>query len=270
MDFNQASESLSPRNLEAFQQRTNSSQTHRSRGDETLIGSGCRTSSTRSKSLRSFGCNPLGKANYDRNRVSIQFKASGSISCLKVARLSKIKVRRYGNAYRVDPHLDFSARWTEVNLSGLLNDLAKYNSRPGCLLLFIGFAAESEPFSAELDELQSGTAFQLRFNRAAIRTWDDPAWTRLQSAGCPLAHHCEHKFKMSNTDPTYGSRLSITQRGFDRREGNARDQRPAGLKFNEQEKQFHPPAHRPASLNLTRQHGDHGRRDVQASAWLQE
>jgi len=124
--------------------------------------------------MKAIGCNPIGRVNYDRNCASIQFKAGASISCLKVARLSKIKVRRYGNAYRVDPHLDFSARWTEANLSGLLNDLAKYDSRPGSLLIFIGFAAELEPFSAELDELQSGTAFQRRFNKAIIRTWDDP------------------------------------------------------------------------------------------------
>jgi hypothetical protein len=124
--------------------------------------------------MKTMGCNPIGRVSYDQNRASIRFQDGGSICCLKVSRLSKIKVRRYGNAYRVDPHHDFSARWNETNLSGSLNDLARFYSRPGSLLLFLGFAAEPEPFSTELDELQSGTAFQRRFNRATIRSWEDP------------------------------------------------------------------------------------------------
>ena len=124
--------------------------------------------------MKSMGCHSLGSVTFERHQVSIGFRADAKVGCLKITRLSKIKVRRYGNAYRVDPHHDFSARWKEANLSGSLNDLAKYYSRPGSLLLFIGFAAEPEPFSAELDALQSGTAFQRRFNRATTRTWDDP------------------------------------------------------------------------------------------------
>jgi len=123
--------------------------------------------------MKTMGCHSLGRVVFDRNQVSIRFRADGKVSCLKMTRLSKIKVRQYGNAYRVDPHHDFSARWKEANLNGSLNDLAKYYSRPGSLLLFIGFAAEPEPFSAELDALQSGTAFQRRFNRATTKTWDD-------------------------------------------------------------------------------------------------
>ena len=124
--------------------------------------------------MKALGCNPVGQVTYDRTQATIHFRQSSTLCCLKVARLSKIKVRLYGSAYRVDPHLDFSARWNEVNLGGLLNDLAKYYSRPGSLLLFIGFAAESKPFSKELDELQYGKSFQQRFNRATVRIWDDP------------------------------------------------------------------------------------------------
>jgi hypothetical protein len=124
--------------------------------------------------MKAMGCNPLGRVLFERNQASIHFRPNGEVSCLEMIRLSKIKVRRYGNAYRVDPHLDFSSRWKEANLAGSLNQLAKYYSRPGGLLLFIGFDSDPKPFSVELDDLQSGAAFSKRFEKAMVRTWDDP------------------------------------------------------------------------------------------------
>lgn len=60
--------------------------------------------------MKAMGCNPVGRVFYERDQASVEFQRGGSIDCLKVVRLSKIKVRRYGNSYRVDPHHDFSAR----------------------------------------------------------------------------------------------------------------------------------------------------------------
>ena len=124
--------------------------------------------------MKSLGCNPVGRAKFTAHRLSVQFQPGGKVRCLSVSRLSKVKVRKFGNAYRVDPHHDFSARWDEANIGRILNDLWRYRGRPGGLLLFIGFAAELEPFSGEFGELQSGTAFRQRFSRAIVRTWDDP------------------------------------------------------------------------------------------------
>ncbi|MBK7998906.1 MAG: hypothetical protein IPK15_09380 [Verrucomicrobia bacterium] len=124
--------------------------------------------------MKAMGCNPVGRVFYERDQASIEFQQGGTIGCLKVIRLSKIKVRRYGSAYRVDPHHDFSTRWKDANLGGALNRLEEYHSRPGGLLLFLGFAVEAEPFASEIDELQAGSSFQQRFSNATTRTWDDP------------------------------------------------------------------------------------------------
>lgn len=102
--------------------------------------------------MKAMGCNPVGRVFYERDQASIEFRQGGTIGCLKVIRLSKIKVRRYGSAYRVE----------------------EYHSRPGGLLLFLGLAAEAEPFASEIDELQAGSSFQQRFSNATTRTWDDP------------------------------------------------------------------------------------------------
>lgn len=83
--------------------------------------------------MKKMKCNSVGQVRYERNQAaaSIHFQDSGPICFLKVIRLSKVKVRRYGNSYRVDPHRDYSVRWREVNLRGSLNDLEKYYARPG-------------------------------------------------------------------------------------------------------------------------------------------
>lgn len=54
--------------------------------------------------------------------------------------------------------------------------------------------------------------------------------------------------------------------GLARREGNTWDDGPEGLEFDEPEEEFHAPAHRPFTFDLTRKDGDDRRGNIQAAA----
>jgi hypothetical protein len=98
---------------------------------------------------------------------------------LQVVRLSKIKVRKYGNAYRVDPWRKFPERWLEAGMERKVSalDQQRYHSMQckDChLLLFVGFSAEEEPFAEELAHLEQETAWPKWTTRFSQRIWPDP------------------------------------------------------------------------------------------------
>lgn len=120
--------------------------------------------------------------------------ADGALMQMGMARISKIKVRRFGSAYRTDPHHHYEERWQRLRLDRALSRLWKPSASVEPrnrldLFLFIGFAAEAEPFGAELMELHE----QLRWDENRVgyhtRTWPDrydrhfhvrlSAWMRL-------------------------------------------------------------------------------------------
>jgi hypothetical protein len=124
--------------------------------------------------VRALGCNPWFGPTFARDRLSIAFQPGSRVRCLTVVRLSKVKVRRYGNSYRVDPHQQFAARWREADLGGTLQRLRGFVEDGESWLLFIGFASGKEPFGRELDELETATSFRSRISPSLRRTWLDP------------------------------------------------------------------------------------------------
>lgn len=94
------------------------------------------------------------------------------------ARTSKIKVRKFGSAYRIDPHHQYAERWKELRLGRRIGDLWKPSALAETwvglrLFLFVGFAGEAEPFEKELTLLRD----QLRWNEHGVdyrtRSWPD-------------------------------------------------------------------------------------------------
>ena len=101
----------------------------------------------------------------------------GSRTChpltLHYVRLSKIKVRQFGNTYRLDRRQDFSDRWEAAQLQSHLYALAKKKDQER-LLILLGFSQESRPFRNELTEL-SKLNKNANDNRVHfIETWLDP------------------------------------------------------------------------------------------------
>jgi len=87
-------------------------------------------------------------------------------------RLAKIRVRRFGSAYRVDDRVEYPERWRRADIPALLNDLRhpKPQARNGLhVLVLVGFTREAQPFEKELESMESamrGLEFQ-------TRTWLD-------------------------------------------------------------------------------------------------
>ncbi|MFN3649135.1 MAG: hypothetical protein ACK47B_06100 [Armatimonadota bacterium] len=115
--------------------------------------------------------------------------ADGSEVTIAAVKLSKIKVRRFGSAYRVDPQRDFSDRWEELGLRRRLSELWKppeYSRRKHYrdLVLLIGFAREPDPFRAELDELRVDLNWEQRGVVCHTRSWEDRYDRRFQVLLC--------------------------------------------------------------------------------------
>lgn len=110
------------------------------------------------------------------------FRPESSMLFIRLVRLSKVKVRQFGNAYHVDPHDDFTARWQEARVDSLIRKMAdsKYhfryveNQSVQSVLTFLGFAKEDRPFFKELAELAENVPGAV--NRAATISdaWADP------------------------------------------------------------------------------------------------
>jgi len=98
---------------------------------------------------------------------------------LQVVRLSKVKVRRYGNAYRVDPHHNFSERWQKAGIDSKISALASESRWKSYgfshrLLLLIGFSTEANPFSNELADLEQDSGWPKKPISYVSRSWPDP------------------------------------------------------------------------------------------------
>ena len=99
---------------------------------------------------------------------------SGSMLDITLLRCSKIKVRRYGNAYRVDPHHDFSERWKELRLAGRIRSHVHPFVATERILLFLGFDQGPRPFHREFSALHEKLGAT---EQSAIFTqdqWADP------------------------------------------------------------------------------------------------
>lgn len=94
--------------------------------------------------------------------------------------VSKIKVRRYGDTHRIDPHRDFAQRWEEANLAGAVSDLGKAAYRfsrtlESRALIFLGFAKQERPFFHEMEALAKATGRAFSEPQYFADSWADPA-----------------------------------------------------------------------------------------------
>jgi hypothetical protein len=98
---------------------------------------------------------------------------------LTIARLAKIKVRKYGSSYRVDIHEQRAQRWAEMQLDSDISKVwhrAKQANIPGMeILLLIGFDKAKNPLGQELLELQDSLHWEEKGVTYLSRAWDDKA-----------------------------------------------------------------------------------------------
>ncbi|MBW4464097.1 MAG: hypothetical protein KME07_01485 [Pegethrix bostrychoides GSE-TBD4-15B] len=118
----------------------------------------------------------------------------GSVNCT-VVRLSKIKVRKYGSAYKVDIHEKRAERWNDADIKQYINRLWKPSELETNqyieLLLLIGFDKAEVPLQQELLELQQSLKWEVKDVVYLTRAWNDKAergfgirlaaWARLVS-----------------------------------------------------------------------------------------
>jgi hypothetical protein len=95
-----------------------------------------------------------------------------------MVRTSKVKVRKFGSAYRIQPHQKFQDRWQELRLDRQLSDLWKPSALAERhiglrLFLFIGFAKEAEPFGKELGELEVMLRWEEQGAHYQTQSWAD-------------------------------------------------------------------------------------------------
>lgn len=126
--------------------------------------------------LEALGCTTLG-ANVRNGHFSFGLPDGTQVE-LRVVRTSKIKIRRFGSAYRIEPHQKFQERWQELRLDRELSDLWKPSALAEQhialrLFLFIGFAKEAEPFGKELWQLEAMLRWQEQGAYYQTRSWKD-------------------------------------------------------------------------------------------------
>lgn len=115
--------------------------------------------------FKAAGCNPLAT---DRERLKwgcFGLQKSGPVEMVQLGRLSTIKVRKYGNGFRLDPHIDHARRWKEFALQTRLKALFRHWRGA---LIFIGFTADKRPFASELNDLGNNQ------QPIARLSWPDP------------------------------------------------------------------------------------------------
>lgn len=121
--------------------------------------------------LRRLKCNPAKTRSIQKGENFYEFQETSSIVWLSVVRCSKIKVRQFGNAYRIDPHHDFSERWNAERMEKLLGWVVE---NPKGVVLFIGFSDEKRPFVKEFAELERTKTFLEKLSEPIRCVWDDP------------------------------------------------------------------------------------------------
>jgi hypothetical protein len=93
---------------------------------------------------------------------------------IELVRFSKIKVRLYGDTYRLDPHVDFAERWKQLRLSGRIRSNVHPFWDHQRILFLIAFAKGPRAFHRELSELHEKLGAT---EQSAVHTkdqWSDP------------------------------------------------------------------------------------------------
>lgn len=100
----------------------------------------------------------------------------GQIS-LKISKISKIKVRKFGSKYRIDKQENFAQRWEELHLDKEIGHVWSqgHSRRPDetRIVLFIGFDRVQSPFERELNALKAHRNREAHNIVFFSREWED-------------------------------------------------------------------------------------------------
>lgn len=126
--------------------------------------------------LEAFGCS-VGWANIRDGEFHFDLP-DGTRAEMRIARTSKIKVRKFGSTYRIEPHNRYEERWQELRLDRELSNLWKPSALADGhigprLFLFIGFAKEADPFGKELAQLREQLRWGENGAQYETRCWAD-------------------------------------------------------------------------------------------------
>ena len=131
--------------------------------------------------LEALGCGSLSASASTIRHGDFTFNLpDGTRAEMQVVRTSKIKVRKFGSAYRIEPHNKYQERWNELRmdreLSGLWKPSALAERHIGLrLFLFIGFAKEDIPFGRELGQLEEMLRWDEHGAHYQTQAWADRA-----------------------------------------------------------------------------------------------
>jgi hypothetical protein len=114
---------------------------------------------------------------------------------LKLARISKIKVRKYGSHYRLDRLENYGERWESLKLGKELSNLWKPSSLADRsvkmrVVLFLGFDKVEDPFGKELSELEQTVSWGNRdviYETRSLRDRYDRNFSMRMSAWARIA-----------------------------------------------------------------------------------
>jgi len=121
--------------------------------------------------FKELKCNPYRARRVQKDENYYSFQNTSPVSGVVFVRCSKIKVRRFGNAYRIDPHHDFSERWKAYRMEELL---AWVTEDPKSLLFFVGFSDEKMPFAKDMAELKVSKKIRDGLAEPIQKVWNDP------------------------------------------------------------------------------------------------
>jgi hypothetical protein len=94
---------------------------------------------------------------------------------LEFVSVAKIKVRAFGDQYRVDPKVNHQDRWDQKKLQRLISRLwSARDSERLYQVLFVGFGAGEQPFQRELTALRDSLDWDRRGVSFDSRYWSDP------------------------------------------------------------------------------------------------
>jgi len=104
--------------------------------------------------------------------ANFRFPGGSEIS-IDMVKISKIKVRKYGDTYRIDPHFDFEDRWESLRLGSYLRHYRPKRSSPRFLLV-VGFDSHNDPFQHELTHLKDECSWHTLDWAMITHSWQDP------------------------------------------------------------------------------------------------
>jgi hypothetical protein len=96
---------------------------------------------------------------------------------LRLIRMSKVKVRRYGSGYHMDRTVDFDGRWAQLKMDKHIRELwwpDRYQMSADIrMILFLGFDKANRPFHSELTALEKATRWTESKIEFQSKSWPD-------------------------------------------------------------------------------------------------